>query len=230
MFVVTGAPANAASGVPAVGECYLVTDKQTYDDYWPGGAAVPCTGRHSIEVTRSSPLPADVNAVNFAQDACDYLKVWKDAGVNQARNGIVSRPVRFEAFYFVVQQPGVPDTFLCGIGPVALRGKKGAVLVSSTAPVAALTAQQKAALQFCSSAARGRTIQDPAVTVPCTSTPRWQVSRWIMWDDLYASYPGEAVLRARAGRLCGPGSVPSVPSAEAWPGGTHRSWCYKKHT
>ncbi len=222
-------PARADAGVPDVGECYQVTDKQTYDDYWPGGTAVPCTASHSFQVTLSSLLPADVNAITFAQDHCGYLDVWKAAGVNQPKKAIVSRPLRLEAFYFVVRQPGVPASYVCGIGPVELRGRKDAVLMSMRNPVAGLTARQKAALQFCSSAVKGAPLDVPATTVPCTSTQRWQVTKWILWDDLYKTYPGEAVLRARAATICGPGTVVSVPSADGWPGGTHRSWCYKKH-
>jgi len=70
------APASAASGVPQVGECYLITDKQTFDDYWPGATPVPCSQRHSLQITASSALPADVNAVTFAQDHCGYADVW----------------------------------------------------------------------------------------------------------------------------------------------------------
>jgi hypothetical protein len=222
--------AHAADAVPAVGECYQVTDKQTYDDYWPGGTAVPCATAHSFEVTLSSMLPADVNSVTFAQDHCGYLDVWKAAGVNQPKKAIVSRPLRLEAFYFVVRQPGTPASYICGIGPVELRGRKDAVLTSTRNPVAALTAAQKAALQYCSQAVKGAPLLVPATTVPCTRTPRWQVTKWILWDDLYSTYPGEAVLRARATKICGPGTVVSVPSPAVWPGGTHRSWCYKKHT
>lgn len=220
--------ASAAEGVPAVGECFRITDEQTFDDYWPGAPAVPCTSRHSLEITASSVLPADVNAITFAQDHCGYLDVWKAAGVNQPRKGIVERPLRLEAFYFVVRS--VPASYVCGIGPIEQRGKKDARLVTTTKAVADLTAKQRAALQFCSAASPGAPLKVPAVTVPCSHVPRWQVTRWILWDDLYSTYPGEAVLRARATRLCGPGSTVSVPSAAAWPGGSHRSWCYKKHT
>ena len=231
LAVVAAAPAaSAANGTPGVGECFRVSDQQTFNDYWPDVAPVPCTGRHSLEIVIASPLPADVNAVTFAQEQCDYLNVWKAAGVNQAKKGIVNRPMRLEAFYFVVQPTGAPASYVCGIGPILQKGKKDAVLISTTNPVAGLTASQKAALQFCSSVVPGAPLSVPAVTVPCSRTPRWQVTRWIMWDDLYRSYPGEAVLRARAAALCGPGTVVSVPSPKAWPGGTHRSWCYKKHT
>ena len=224
------APASAASGVPQVGECYLITDKQTFDDYWPGASPVPCSQRHSLQVTASSVLPADVNAVTFAQDHCGYADVWKSLGINQARRGIVYRPIRMEAFYFVVQQPGAPVSYICGAGPVVFRGKKDSALVTMTSAVADLTARQKAALQYCNAAANGRTIQDPPVSVSCARTPRWQVEKWILWDAFYKTYPGEEVLRARAQQICGPGTTPSVPSADVWPGGTHRSWCYKKHT
>jgi hypothetical protein len=223
-------PAAAASAAPAVGECYLVTDKQTFDDYWPGVPAVPCTSKHSLQITTSSVLPADVNAVTFATDHCAYPDVWKSAGVNQAKKGIVERPLRFDAFYFVVREPGVPASYVCAIGPILQRGKKDAQLVTTTNAVGSLTAKQKAALQFCSGDLPGAPLNVPAVTVPCSKTPRWQVTRWIMWDDFYSTYPGEAVLTARAKRLCGPGTTPSVPSVDVWPGGTHRSWCYKKHT
>jgi len=228
-FVATGTLAHAQTGVPAVGDCYQVTNQQTYDDYWAPSAAVPCAGPHSIQITKSSVLPADVNAVTFAQDHCEYAEVWTDAGVNQALEGIVARPLRLDAFYFVVREPGVTASYVCGIGAVEQRGSHDEVLVSMRGAVADLSAAAKARLQFCSKAVKGAPLAAKAITVPCTTTPRWQVTRWIMWDDLYAAYPGEGVLRARAARLCGSRAVASVPSAEAWPGGTHRSWCYVKH-
>ncbi len=191
-FVSTGTPAHAQTGVPAVGECYQVTDQQTYDDYWTPSAAVPCAGPHSIQITKSSVLPADVNAVTFAQDHCEYADVWTDAGVNRAVDGIVARPLRLDAFYFVVREPGVTASYVCGIGAVEQRGSHDEVLVSMRGAVADLSAAAKARLQFCSKAVKGAPLAAKAITVPCTTTPRWQVTRWIMWDDFYAAYPGEA--------------------------------------
>jgi hypothetical protein len=226
--VLPAAPAGAASGAPAVGECYRITDKQTYDDNWPGGVApVPCSGTHSMQITQVHELPADVNAANFAEQQCDYLSVWSDLGINQAVDGIVARPLRIESFFFVLSQPGIPASWVCGAGPVAFRGSDAYVLTSMRGAIDALTAKQKAALQFCSSAAHGRGTASP-ITVPCTARPRWQVTKWIMWDDFYGTYPGQAVLAKRAAAMCGPGTTQSVPTAKDWPGGTHRSWCYRK--
>ena len=226
----SASPASAASG-PAVGECYRATDAQSYEDYWPDGLApVSCSGTHTIQITRTHVLPADVNAPTFASDQCDSTSVWAEAGVNQPKAGIVSAPLRIESFYWVVRQPGAPASYVCAAGPLQFLGSKDPVLTSMAGTLPNISARESARLQFCASARAGRDFQAKPITVSCASTPRWQVAKWIMWDAFYDSYPGEAVLQRRARVLCGPGSHFSVPTASDWPGGTHRSWCYVKHT
>lgn len=222
--------AVAATG-PAPGECYRITDAQSYEDYWPTGLTpVPCSGRHSIQITRAAVLPADVNAFEFAADQCDYASVWKELGINQATDGIVTQPIRIDSFSWTVRGDGAPARYVCGAGPLEYRGRKDAALVSFTGKLPDLGSAERARLQFCTSARGGRGTRGPVITVPCSSTPRWQVTQWIMWDDFYSTYPGEAVLTARARKLCGAVTEFSVPKAKDWPGGTHRSWCYVKHT
>lgn len=224
------APSASAASGPAVGQCYRVTDAQSFEDYWPSGLTpVSCAGAHSIQITRVQELPADVNAFEFAAQQCDYLSVWREAGINQAKGGIVQRPIRIEAFSWTLRQPGVPASFVCGAGPLKYRGSQDAALASLTGKLPNIGTKERARLQFCASARAGRDYLAPPITVPCGSTPRWQVSRWIMWDDFYDAYPGEGVLRQRARTLCGPGADFSVPTAADWPGGTHRSWCYVRH-
>jgi hypothetical protein len=221
--------ASAAETVPAVGQCYVLGYGQTADDYWPGATAVPCTSAHTFEVTRSSVLPADADAVTFAQQQCDYPLVWADLGINQPVNGRVRAPFRVEAFYFVVRSPGVQASYVCGAGAVAFHGGDPVTLVSLDSQIRLLPAVQRRALRFCSSADRGRNAFAEPITVPCSHRPRWQVTKWIQWSHFYDSYPGEAALLARAQQMCGPLSVPSVPSAAAWPQGTRRTWCYRKY-
>lgn len=43
------------------------------------------------------------------------------------------------------------------------------------------------------------------VSVRCSTTPRWQVTKWVVWSDLYASYPGDAVLKERTRSRMRPG-------------------------
>ncbi|MBK9737939.1 MAG: hypothetical protein IPO93_00115 [Actinobacteria bacterium] len=227
--VAVPAPASANATLPAVGECFLITDKQTYEGYWPGASPVPCSGKHSFEVTKSSDLPADVNAFDFAEAACDYASVWKQLGVNQPRAGMVRNPVRIEAFSFAIRGGGsVRPSYICGAGPVAFRGKKGAVLTTMTGPIKGMGAATKASLLYCNSAAGGRDAFAPPVSVPCTKTPRWQVLRWVMWASIYTDYPGEDVISAAAAQLCGPGREYSYPTEENWATGSKRTFCYTR--
>jgi hypothetical protein len=226
-----GAPVRADAASPAVGECFALTDAQSYEDYWPTSAPVPCSGRHSIEIARTGRLPADVNAFDYASNQCDVATVWSDLGVNRATNGIVRDPIRLEVFPFAVRGAvGAEPGWVCGIGPIAFRGGKDVALISMTGAVASMSAAQRRALRYCNSAAGGRGAFAPPVTVSCSTVPRWQVPKWIMWGDLYSTYPGEAVIKARAARLCGPGTTFSYPTAKDWPSGSRRSFCYAKHT
>ena len=227
--VLPASTAAAAAAVPAVGQCYVLGYGQTADDYWPGATSVPCTSPHTLEITKSSVLPADVNAITFAQQQCDYPLVWADLGVNQPVNGRVRAPIRIEAFYFVVRGAGAQASYVCAAGAVAFHGSSSPTLVSLDSQIETLSAADRRALRFCSSAARGRGAFSPPITVPCSQRPRWQVMSWILWSQFYDSYPGEEVLLARAQELCGPRAVPSVPSAAAWPEGTRRTWCYRKY-
>ncbi len=143
--------------------------------------------------------------------------------------GQVRSPIRVEAFYFVVDSPGVPARYVCGAGAVAFHGDDPPTLVSLDSQIAVLGPADRRALGFCSSADHGRGAFTPPTTVPCSQRPRWQVVKWILWSQFYDRYPGRQVLLARAKELCGPHAVPSVPSAAAWPEGTRRTWCYRKY-
>ncbi len=171
------------------------------------------------------PCRADADAVTFAQDACDYLTVWKDVGINQPRGGVVRNPIRIEAFYFVVRG-AAPPSYVCGASPVVLRGAKGAVLTSMTGRIRGMSTATRASLLYCNAAAGGREAYAPAVTVPCSRTPRWQVQRWIMWAGIYDAYPGEDVMAAAAGEMCGPGREFTYPTAATWDTGSKRTFCY----
>jgi hypothetical protein len=225
----TAAFASASS--PAVGECFAITNAQSYEDYWPTSAPVSCHGPHSIEIVMSGALPADVNAFDFASGKCDVTEAWAKTGVNQAVGGIVRNPLRIEAFPFAVRGgAGERPAWVCGLGPVAFRGSKDDKLIKMSGSLARMSAASRASLRYCASAARGRDAFAPPITVPCSTTPRWQVPTWIMWGDLYSTYPGEAVIKARAARLCPLGSTFSYPTAADWPTGSRRSFCYVKHT
>lgn len=226
---VTGS-AHAAAGNPAVGECFALTDKQSYDEYWPTSTPVPCTGPHSIEIARTGALPADVNAFTFAEGKCDVTSVWAQLGVNQAVAGIVRNPIRIEVFPFAVRGGGsVQPSWVCGVGPVEFRGAKGTVLVSMTGTIDGMKSAQRRSLRYCNSATRGRSAFAKPITVPCSTVPRWQVEKWIMWSEFYSTYPGEAVIKARAAKLCAPATTYSYPIKADWPDGSRRTFCYFKH-
>jgi hypothetical protein len=229
--VIPAAAAHASASSPAVGECFALTNAQSYEDYWPTSSPVTCAGPHSIEIATTGPLPSDVNAFEFASGQCDVFDVWAEVGVNQAVRGIVRNPLRLEVFPFAVRGgAGVMPAWVCGVGPVAFRGSKDPRLTSLSGPLASMSTATKASLRYCASAARGRDAFAPPITVPCRTTPRWQVPTWILWGDLYSTYPGEDVIKARAARLCPPGSTFSYPTAADWPKGTRRTFCYVKHT
>jgi hypothetical protein len=223
--------ARADAANPSVGECFALTDKQSYEEYWPTSAPVPCTAPHSIEIARTGALPADVDAFAFAEGKCDVTSVWAQLGVNRPVGGIVRNPIRIEAFPFAVRGGGsVKPGWLCGVGPVEFRGAKGIVLVSMTGTIDGMTSGQRRSLRYCSSAARGRSAFAKPITVSCSTVPRWQVEKWVMWSVFYSSYPGEAVIAARAAKLCAPATSYSYPTAKDWPDGSRRSFCYLKHS
>ncbi len=227
--ILSAPPAAADAASPAVGECFLVADAQMDEEYWPGLEPVPCAGPHSFEVTAAGRLPADVNAFTFAESQCDYRDVWSTLGINQATAGEVHDPVRIDAFWFAVRGGGsVLPGWVCGAGPVAFRGKAGAVLVPMTGSAAAMTPATRTSLLFCNSAKRGRGAFADPITVPCSTRPRWQVRTWIEWGQVYAAFPGEKVLAAGAAKRCGPGASYSYPTRADWKDGSRRSFCYTK--
>ena len=220
--------ASASAADPAVGECFALTDAQSYEEYWPTSAPVPCSGPHSIEIERRGALPADVDAFAFAEEQCDVTGAWAHLGVNQPVKGVVRNPLRLEVFPFAVRNGGVP-AWVCGVGPVEFRGAKGTVLISMSGAVENLTLGQRRWLRYCNSAARGRSAFAAPISVPCSTVPRWQVEKWIMWSEIYSTYPGQAVIKAQAARLCAPATTFSYPTAADWPAGSRRSFCYMRH-
>jgi hypothetical protein len=225
MLPAFGASVRAADG-PAVGECYLLTEPESRPgSYWPDVAPVACTESHTLEVTETGPLPEDVDAFDFAAQRCGALDVWTAVGVNASTAGIVAHPLRVEPRSFVV----APQAYLCGAVAVSFNGRRPPALVPVDSAFERMRPRVRAALRFCSSAAGGRGPFAPAVTVPCTTRPRWEVRAWIMWSALVDGYPGRAVLWRRAHELCGPGTVYAVPDAAAWAAGMPRTWCYAKY-
>ena len=141
--------------------------------------------------------------------------------------GIVEDPLRIEPRAYAVRQSA--PSYVCGAVAVSLDGRRPPSAVSLTSSIERLGRRERAALRYCSSAADGRSAMVPAVTVPCSTRPRWQATSWVMWTAYYDDNPGRAVLRERAGELCGPGTVVSVPTAASWEDGLPRSWCYRKY-
>lgn len=238
---VSAAPAGqpAAPSVPAVGECYDLSDARIRagtlagamaagaEGYWLDADPVPCSEPHTFEVTESARLPMDVNAFEFAAEQCGALDVWNAVGVNRPVAGIVQDPLRIEPRAYAVRQ-SVPS-YVCGAVAVALDGRRPPSAVTLTSAIERLSRRQRAALRYCSSADGGRSALAPAVTVPCSTRPRWQARSWVMWTAFYDDFPGRAELRERADALCGAGTVRSVPTATAWEAGLPRTWCHRKY-
>jgi hypothetical protein len=237
----TAAPTShrASNAVPAVGECFDLSDERIAvgtlagataagaDGYWAQADAVPCSAPHTFEVTEADLLPMDVNAFAFAAEQCGALDVWNAVGVNRPVAGIVESPLRIEPRAYAVRQS--PPSYLCGAVAVSLDGRRPPSAVTLTSAIERLSRRERAALRYCSSAADGRSALAPAVTVPCSTRPRWQVRSWVMWTAFYDDYPGRAELRARASTLCGPDAVVSLPTAASWTDGLPRTWCYRQY-
>jgi hypothetical protein len=229
-----GTPGAAASpgirpaAAPIVGECHDVDDALLQEGgYWVDSIAVPCTEPHTFEVTETGAVPQDVNAFEFAQRQCGSLDVWTAVGVNRSTAGIVTDPVRVEPRSFAVRQAS--PSYVCGAVAVSFNGRQPPTAVRLTSSIERLRPRARAALQHCSSAANDRSAFAPAITVPCSTRPRWQVASWIIWSALYDDYPGRAALRERAADECGPGAVFVVPTAMSWEKGAARTWCYVKY-
>ena len=219
-------PAARVTDGPIVGECYDLTDEQASDDYWDDVAPVPCTERHTFEVTETAMVPMDVNAIEFAEERCGFLDVWTAVGVNSSVAGVIEDPIRVESRSFYAR----PDHYVCGAVAVRFNGADPATLVTVSTAFDRMRLRTKRALRHCASAEDGRRAMSPPVTVRCSSRPRWQVTAWILWSALYDDYPGRRVLKRKAAVLCGPGTVTSVPPASSWDDGFPRSWCYRKVT
>lgn len=239
-------PASAAPGghlaapsAPAVGECYDLSDARIEagtlagataagaDGYWLDADPVPCSRPHTFEVTESARLPMDVDAFEFAAEHCGALDVWNAVGVNRPVAGIVKDPLRIEPRAYAVRQ-SVP-IYVCGAVAMSFNGRRPPSAVTLTSAIERLSRRERAALRYCSSASGGRSALVPAVTVPCSTQPRWQARSWVMWTAFYDDFPGRAELRDRADSLCGAGSVHSVPTAASWQDGLPRSWCHRKY-
>lgn len=240
------APAGAAPGLrhaavtaPAVGECYDLSDARIEvgtlagatavgsEGYWSAVDPVPCTEPHTFEVTESGQLPMDVNAFEFAAQQCGALDVWNAVGVNRPVAGIVEDPLRIEPRAYAVRQS--PPSYVCGAVAVELDGRRPPRAVPLTSAIERLTRRERASLRYCASAEDGRGALAPAVTVPCSSRPRWQVRSWVMWTAFYDDFPGRAELRERASLLCGPSAVVSLPTAASWENGMPSTRCYRKY-
>jgi hypothetical protein len=229
----------AAPAAPAVGECYDLSDARIEvgtlagataagaDGYWTEADRVPCSAPHTFEVTEAAPLPMDVNAFAFAAEQCGALDVWTAVGVNRPVAGIVRSPLRIEPRAYAVRQS--PPSYVCGAVAVTLNGRRPPSAVTLTSAIERLSRRERAALRYCSSAADGRSALAPALTVPCSSRPRWQAQSWVMWTAFYDGFPGRAELRARATELCGVDAVVSLPTAASWADGMPRTWCYEKY-
>lgn len=208
------APVSTATR-PIVGECYDIPDDRLADvGWWVPATPVPCSQAHTFQVTETGPLPADVDALAFAASACGVLEAWTAVGVNTPMAGVITDPVRVEPRSFAVRQQ--PGSYVCGAVAVQKNGLAPATAVRLDSPIDRLSRRERAELRHCSSAAEGRRALAPAITVPCSTRPRWQEEARVLWTAFYDEYPGRAALRSRATELCGPGTTISLPRAAAW--------------
>ncbi|MDI1289661.1 MAG: hypothetical protein PSX37_06910, partial [bacterium] len=100
--VLMAPPASASAADPKVGECFDITMEQASADVWPGSPVVPCSSPHTVEFVKTSPLPADVDAVDFSRANCVYADLMTMIGVNAPVKGVIANPIRMGTFAFVV--------------------------------------------------------------------------------------------------------------------------------
>jgi hypothetical protein len=226
LLALPAAPAHAAP-IPQVGDCYLLDDDQLNEvGWWPDAPAVPCTQEHTFEVTKTGPLPADVNAFEFAERQCSDLDAWAALGVNRPVSGIVPRPLRIVSRAFAVRDARGP--YVCGAVVPVFNGSDAPTYTTLDSPFDGLSRRDLFDLRFCADAEDGRRALAPAVSVPCSSRPRWEVSSWVVWTAFYDAFPGRPALRERARELCGQSRAVSVPSRADWDEGWPVTRCYLK--
>lgn len=227
--LVEGAGPVLAAPTPQVGECYLLDDDQVSEiGWWPDVSPVPCTQGHTFEVTKTGPLPADVNAFEFAERQCSDLDAWAALGVNRPLSGIVPHPLRIESRAFAVRDARGP--YVCGAVAPVFNGADEPTVASLDSSFEELSRRDRFDLRYCSDAAEGRRALAPAVTVPCGSRPRWEVISWVVWTAFYDAFPGRPALRERARDVCGSARAVSVPTRSDWDEGRPVTWCYVKRT
>ena len=193
---------------------------------WPATEAVPCTDRHTVEVTEVGVIPAGANPEEFADEQCGALDVWTAVGVNVPVAGIVRDPVRIAPAAFVVR--GAPVRYACAAAAVAYDGDPVPTVVPLRAPLDRLGPRARAALRVC--VVDGDARPDPAalVTTRCSTRPRWQATTWVLWTAFYDRYPGRVELRQRARDLCGARAVATLPTAAEWGAGPPFTWCFRR--
>lgn len=225
-LLMMGVPASAQESGPRVGECYDLVDAELTGT-WVEAAPVACDGRHTLQVTSVVAISPDADPVATARQVCGALGVWNEVGVNRPVAGLVREPLRIEPRAFAVR--GDEPVLACGASVVAWdpRGRPG--VVDQPTSLDALGPRALAALRHCiEPTASPQSL--PAPTVPCDRRPRWQVDSWILWTAFHDGYPGRAVLKAQARRLCGEQARFSVPTRTAWAEGLPRTWCLTRVT
>lgn len=219
-------PMAAAADGPLAGQCFDLSDEQVQAAAWPVTDAVPCTERHTVEVTEVGVIPAGADPEEFADEQCGALDVWTAVGVNVPVAGIVRDPVRIAPAAFVVR--GAPVRYACAAAAVAYDGDPVPTVVPLRAPLDRLGPRARAALRVCVAAGDAR--PDPAalVTTGCSTRPRWQATTWVLWTAFYDRYPGRFELRQRARDLCGARAVVTLPTAAEWGAGPPFTWCFRR--
>jgi hypothetical protein len=233
--LIGAAPAAAA---PMVGDCYdLTADELLMSQDWLQPEPVNCSDSHTFEVTKVGFLDMDaaaeaatdsesVDPAALAAEQCGPLGVWNEVGVNRSRAGIVTDPVRIEARSLAVRDP--EPSYVCGAVAVEWTRRGDLAILPLTSSIEAMTPQEWDALRYCS---RDRQVRrpwtDPA-TVDCTRTPRWEVTRWVLWAAFYDENPGRQALRARARDICGDDSRFSLPRLRDWSDGLPWTKCYER--
>ncbi len=227
--LIVAPPASAGATDPQVGECFDLTIAQASADLWPDVPPVPCTSAHAVEIVKASPLPADVDAVDFSRANCSYAEVLALVGINTPVDGVIANPIRMGSFPLVVSGDGVPANYVCAVGALRYNGAQEETFVPLTSAAAALTAAQRASLRMCTAVVKGRAPNDRPLSVPCSRSPHWQAFAWVDLGHFFASYPGDKAAMARLTKLCPRATFRTVPSASTWEQGYQRGWCWKKY-
>lgn len=223
--VASTSSASAATS-PQVGECFDMSQKQADGEQWPSLEPVPCTSPHTVQIAKVGAIPAGIGVEKYVAKQCDYKMIVRSVGLNQVSGGdlaVVEAPVRAGSSWFLLPGGG----FLCTASIYDNNGSKPLTFVTVDSLLADLSPRQLEEFRYCSYA-KGRAWWKPKITVSCLEEPRWEVTFFIEWFDMYRSFPGQATLTRISKAVCGPTAQWNYITRSLWQSGVRRTQCIER--